>query len=81
MSYKTNTIRWGITAEQAQSGEVLDICLSEIDRCTYFINILGSRYGWIPNSFPVEVVNKFSWLRSLKTGEKSVTELEGTIIA
>jgi len=25
-------LRWGITAEQAESGEVLDLCLGEIDR-------------------------------------------------
>lgn len=36
-------LRWGITAEQANTGEILDICLSEIDRCRpFFINLLGN---------------------------------------
>jgi hypothetical protein len=42
-------LRWGITAEQAERGEVLPICLAEIDRARpYFVGMLGERYGWIP---------------------------------
>ncbi len=38
-------LRWGITAEQAERGEVLELCLREIDQCRpYFINFLGTRY-------------------------------------
>ncbi len=45
-------LRWGITREQAESGQILPICLAEIDRCRpFFIGILGERYGWRP---PVE---------------------------
>ena len=37
-------LRWGITAEEAERGEVLPICLAEIDRARpYFIGMLGSR--------------------------------------
>ena len=40
-------LRWGITEEQSQHGEVLPICLEEIRRCRpYFIGLLGERYGW-----------------------------------
>ena len=40
---------WAITVEQAERGEVLPICLAEIDRARpYFIGMLGERYGWIP---------------------------------
>ena len=40
-------LRWGITEEQSQRGEVLSICLEEIRRCRpYFIGLLGERYGW-----------------------------------
>ena len=43
-------LRWGITPEEAERGEVLPICLAEIERCRpYFIGLLGERYGWVPN--------------------------------
>ena len=36
--------RWGIKAEEAERGEVLPICLAEIDRSRpYFIGMLGER--------------------------------------
>jgi len=39
-------LRWGITVEEAERGEVLPICLAEIDRSRpYFIGMLGERYG------------------------------------
>ena len=42
-------LRWGITVEQAERGDVLPICLAEIDRARpYFVGMLGDRYGWIP---------------------------------
>ena len=38
-------LRWGITAEQAERGEVLPICLAEIDRSRpFFVGFLGERY-------------------------------------
>jgi len=43
-------LRWGITEEEARRGDVVRICLDEIDRCRpFFIGILGDRYGWIPD--------------------------------
>ena len=45
-------LRWGITAEQSEKGEVLPICLKEITRCRpganesdspYFVGMLGER--------------------------------------
>jgi hypothetical protein len=42
---------WGITVELAERGEVLPICLAEIDRARpYFIGMLGERYGWTPEA-------------------------------
>ena len=36
-------LRWGITVEQAERGEVLPICLTEIDRARpYFVGMLGA---------------------------------------
>jgi nephrocystin-3 len=71
-------LRWGITAEQAERGEVLPICLAEIDRSRpFFVGLLGERYGWVPdkNRYPPELVEQRPWLAAYQ-GDKSVTELE-----
>jgi tetratricopeptide (TPR) repeat protein len=77
-------LRWGITEEQSRKGEVLPICLAEIDRARpddatrpYFIGILGERYGWVPSvdDFTRDVIDRHPWLAG-HIGGKSVTELE-----
>jgi nephrocystin-3 len=71
-------LRWGITAEEAERGEVLPICLAEIDRSRpYFIGMLGERYGWIPphEGYAPELLERQPWLKKHQGG-KSVTELE-----
>ncbi|MCF8160484.1 MAG: DUF4062 domain-containing protein [Polaromonas sp.] len=71
-------LRWGITVEQAERGEVLPICLAEIDRARpYFIGMMGERYGWIPPSegFAPDLLERQPWLKK-HLGGKSVTELE-----
>ena len=71
-------LRWGITAEEAERGDVLPICLSEIDRARpFFIGFLGERYGWVPpkDAYPSHVLETQSWLEEHRGG-KSVTELE-----
>ncbi len=41
-------LRWGVTQEQAEDGQALEICLKEIERCKpYFIGMLGDSYGSI----------------------------------
>lgn len=43
-------LRWGVSEEDARSGNALDICLDEIDGCRpYFLGLLGHRYGWKPD--------------------------------
>ena len=72
-------LRWGITEEQAERGEVLPICLEEIKRCRpYFIGLLGERYGWIPDTISEEVVEREPWVKMYADDKdkKSVTELE-----
>ncbi len=72
-------LRWGITEQQSERGEVLPICLEEIRRCRpFFIGLLGERYGSIPGTVPAELVDREPWLREHTNGdrEKSVTELE-----
>lgn len=39
-------LRWGITEEQSKNGEVLQVCLEEIENChPFFIGIIGNQYG------------------------------------
>lgn len=71
-------LRWGITAEEAERGEVLPICLAEIDRSRpYFIGMLGERYGWVPppDGYAPDLLERQPWLKKHQ-GSKSVTELE-----
>ncbi|MDA8632343.1 tetratricopeptide repeat protein [Verrucomicrobiales bacterium] len=71
-------LRWGITAEEAEQGKVLPICLGEIDRARpYFMGFIGDRYGWVPegSEYPEVVVEREPWLEEHQGG-KSVTELE-----
>ena len=68
-------LRWGVTAEQAENDQVVDLCLDEIDRCRpFFVGILGQRYGWVPRVLPKLDEKKFGWIQGM-TG-KSITELE-----
>ena len=71
-------LRWGITIDQAENGEVLPICLAEIDRSRpFFVGLLGERYGWIPpqEAYPLRVLEAQPWITE-HCGGKSVTELE-----
>ena len=39
-------LRWGISEEQSQSGNVISLCLDYINSCSpFFICLLGERYG------------------------------------
>jgi len=68
-------LRWGVTEEQADRGEVLPICLAEIDNCRpYFIGILGERYGFVPGAIHPELIHDQPWLAEHR--EHSITELE-----
>lgn len=68
-------LRWGITAEQAEEGEALPLCLEAIRRCRpYFIGLLGERYGWVPEEIPEELMIREPWL--VEHRGQSVTELE-----
>ncbi len=68
-------LRWGITDEQTAEGQVLPLCLAEIDRCRpFFLGMLGERYGWVPPSLPPNLIEQQPWLA--ERGGASVTELE-----
>ena len=68
-------LRWGITEKQQREGEVLPICLKEIQRCRpYFIGVLGERYGSLPDTISSELIEREPWLKEYS--DHSVTELE-----
>ncbi len=68
-------LRWGVTDEQKAEGDVLPICLAEIERTRpYFIGLLGQRYGWVPDEIPAVLAEEMGWLRD--DAGRSVTELE-----
>ncbi|KAI8493689.1 Telomerase protein component 1 [Branchiostoma belcheri] len=68
-------LRWGITEEESRSEKSLEICLSEVSRCQFFLGILGERYGWVPDSYAAPDTPEFDWLKSYPAG-RSMTELE-----
>jgi nephrocystin-3 len=68
-------LRWGITDEQSAEDQVLPICLQEIDNCrSFFIGILGERYGWIPEKIDGSLLERKQWIKELDGA--SVTEME-----
>ncbi len=70
-------LRWGITEEQAAEGQVLPLCMAEIERSRpYFIGLLGERYGWIPDTIDPQVIEREPWLQQHVHKRTSVTELE-----
>ena len=65
----------GVTEAQTERGEVLPICLAEIENCRpYFIGLVGERYGFVPESIHPELVETQPWLAEHR--ERSLTELE-----
>jgi tetratricopeptide (TPR) repeat protein len=75
LAFSAIDLRWGITDEQVAEGQVLPICLEEIDRARpFFIGLLGQRYGWIPDTRPVGLTQRYEWLE--REHGKSITELE-----
>ena len=62
-------LRWGITEAQANEGQVLPLCLAEIERSRpCFIGLLGERYGWIPDTIRPEVIEREPWLQEHAQG-------------
>ena len=68
-------LRWEVTEQQAERGEVLPVCIAEIENSRpYFIGLLGERYGWIPKQIDTDLVKEQPWLKEHQ--EASLTELE-----
>lgn len=56
-------MRWGVTQEQADSGDALALRLQRIDECRpFFVGILGEQYGWVPDRHSDELLRQHPWL-------------------
>ena len=70
-------LRWGVTREEAEHGDVLDICLREIDRCRpWVLGLLGARYGWVDPCARERLRSDPRFFRLVDYADVSVTELE-----
>jgi len=70
-------LRWGVTAAEAESGRVLEICLGEIDGCRpFFVGLLGGRYGFIPRRGEVPEHVKATYGDLSRRLDRSITHLE-----
>ncbi len=70
-------LRWGVTAAEAKSGKVIDVCLEWIDECRpFFISMLGNRYGWVPDPEKVPTYTRERCDRLKGKEDYSITYLE-----
>src|SRR5688572_4682828 len=58
-------LRSGIPEKLIADGDLLPICLAEIDRCRpFFIGVLAERYGSISEALPA-TLERYPWLKPL----------------
>lgn len=74
-------LRWGITERQAENGQVIELCLDEIDRShPFFIGLIGDRYGYVPTHAEIErgnsLLTRHEWIRDAVEQHQSITEIE-----
>jgi tetratricopeptide (TPR) repeat protein len=68
-------LRWGVPDEGKADGNVLPICLAEIERCRpFFLALLGERYGSVPEAINPTLIHQQEWISEHRS--KSVTEIE-----
>jgi hypothetical protein len=70
-------LRWGVTREEVAQGDVLSICLHEIDRCRpWILGMLSNRYGWVDPATHDRLSAQPRFSRLINHAVASVTELE-----
>jgi hypothetical protein len=68
-------LRWGVTEQRKTDGQVLPICLTEIERCRpFFIGLLGQRLGKAVGSMHPDILRRWPWLNGYQ--DASLTEIE-----
>src|SRR5438067_13615285 len=55
-------LRWGVTREQAENDQVLELCLQQAGECDIFLGLLGGRYGWVPPGHPPSLLEQHPWV-------------------
>eukprot|EP00054_Salpingoeca_dolichothecata_P030352 m.246267 g.246267 ORF g.246267 m.246267 type:complete len:2128 (-) comp26644_c0_seq4:915-7298(-) len=68
-------MRWGITPELAESVGATKICLEQITQSSFFLGLLGERYGWIPDAYRLPMEGQEFDFLPLFAG-RSITHLE-----
>lgn len=81
LSFIPIDLRWGIPEEYSRNGLVLSACMEEIDKSRpFFIGILGSRYGWNPQSSELNGLRvseqQQNWIKGMSANGASITEME-----
>ncbi len=70
-------LRWGVTREEAEHGDVLGICLRAIDRCRpWILGLVDARYGWVDPAARDRLAAEPRFYRLVGHADASVTELE-----
>ncbi|MBQ9592894.1 MAG: DUF4062 domain-containing protein, partial [Lachnospiraceae bacterium] len=72
-------LRWGVTREDAESGNTIMACLNSIDECRpFFLCFVGQRRGWVPElekDISEKTLSRYEGLKE-KMGRYSITEME-----
>ena len=59
-------LRWGITKEESETGQVIQLCLDQVKRAhetpVFFMALLGERYGWVPTVLPQTLLQAYPCL-------------------
>lgn len=68
----------GVTVAQATGGEVVHICLKQLQESRYFVNFLGLRYGWSPakEDLTAQTFDNYGHMINSYIPGRSVTEVE-----
>ena len=53
-------LRWGVLDEEIVSGNIIEICIGEVRKCSpFFLGLIGASYGTIPSPQIVNNTNEF----------------------
>jgi Domain of unknown function (DUF4062) len=70
-------LRWGVTQKEAEAGNVLPICLNEVDRARpYVLGFLGAQYGWVDPRAADLLAQAPRFSALVPYADRSVTEIE-----
>jgi len=76
-------LRWGVTAQQSESGQALSVCLDLIEECApFFVGILGERYGHPLSPLPAAAARRQGreWLENRAGHSITALEIEHAVL-